>query len=119
MGCASSTDNSEFGRRRGEIEKDIDKMKSLGGKIKSAITSGNPSQIASVMQTAQSFQDVTTGIPEKMKGLRAHLDTLKNEPDYAKKENQFNQLEKRFEKTAMESAGNMMAGASSALKGLM
>lgn len=119
MGCASSTDNSEFGRRRAEIEKDIDKIKSIGSKIKSAMSSGNPSRMMEVMNSAQTFQNLSAGIPEKMKGLRGHLDTLKNEPDYAKKENQYNQTEKRFEKVAMESAGSMMAGASNALKGLM
>jgi len=119
MGCASSSDNSEFGRRRHEIERDIDQMKKIGSNIKSAMSSGNPSKMMGVMKSAESFQQLTAGIPEKLKGLRAHLDTLRNEPDYAKKENQFNQTEKRFEKTAMDSAGAMMAGAGNALKGLM
>lgn len=119
MGCSSSTnDNSEFGRRRAEIERNIDELKRLSNKSKDAMNFKNPGKMQSGLKALESSQKVTTDISEKLKVLKEHLSTLKNEPDYAKKESLFNQTEKRFEKVATELAASAMSGAMNALGNL-
>lgn len=119
MGCTSSSDTSEFGRRRNEIEGEIDHLKRLSSLSKDAMNFKNPSKMQAGLQALESAQKVTISISEKTKSLKEYLATLKDEPDYAKKESQMNQTEKRFEKVGMEMATAAMSGAMNALGGLM
>ena len=119
MGCSSSTnDNSEFGRSRADIERNIDELKRLSNKTKDATNFKNPSRMQAGLKALETSQKVTTDISEKLKVLKEHLSTLKNEPDYAKKESLYNQTEKRFEKVATELAASAMSGAMNALGNL-
>ena len=119
MGCTSSSDTSEFGRRRNEIEKEIDELKRLSGLSKDAMNFNNPSKMQTGILALQHAQPVTMSITEKMNSLKEYLATLKEDPDYARKENQLNQTDKRFQKVGLEMASGALSGAMNVMGNLM
>jgi len=87
---SSSSDTSEFGRKRNEIEREIDHLKKLTHQSKDVMNFQNPSKMEAGMAALEKTQTVGTSIAKKLESLKEHLETLKEDPDYATKESQFN-----------------------------
>jgi len=117
MGCTSS-DTSEFGRRRNEIEEDIDHLKNLFSWSKDATNFKNPTKMQTGILAIQEAPKKAASINEKIAGLKEHLGTLKEDPNYATKEKQLNQTVKKFEKVGLDAAKDALKSYSDVLGNL-